>query len=64
MTQILVILAIVLVIGFILSFSKNNNGIQCPDCKSNMEFVEYIDNEKLDLYRCPKCGRVKRVSPL
>ena len=63
MTQLLIALLILAVLsGLILTFSKDSNGVECPECKSNMEFVEYIESEKVDLYRCPKCNKVKRVS--
>ena len=65
MTQLLIALLILAVLSeLILTFSKDNNGVECPECKSNMEFVEYIESEKVDLYRCPKCNKVKRVSLL
>lgn len=64
MTQFLVISLIILVIGFILSFSpKEEKKLLCPDCRSYMKFVEYIEEENRDLYRCPVCGKILRVIP-
>ena len=28
-----------------------------------MKFVEYIEEENRDLYRCPVCGKILRVIP-
>lgn len=64
MTQFLVISLIILVIGFILSFSpEKQKEILCPDCKSSMKFVEYIEEENRDLYKCPVCGKILRIIP-
>lgn len=65
MTQFLVASLLILILGgFILTFSpKEEKRLLCPDCRSYMKFVEYIEEENRDLYRCPVCGKVLRVIP-
>ena len=65
MTQFLVASLILFVcIGFILTFSpKEEKRLLCPDCKSYMNFVEYVEEENRDLYKCPVCGKILRVIP-
>lgn len=64
MTQFLVVSVIALVIGFILSFAGKDKEVLCPNCKNPMTFVEYLEDEHLDLYKCLLCGKVSRVKPI